>query len=213
MKRWLLITVLIFLGIAVGLASKNPAIHRFNVSISQSLQSVQPAWLVSLNIAVILFEYIMIIVWIPICCFLFLKGKKREAFLFLLAGSAWFFTRLLKWAFQLPCPSPPEVTYLYPYIQLSNLLRAVTKNITLLNASVCYPSGHVFSFISFWGMLFVLKDSISKSKWIKKSITLVSVIVISLIGESLVAVGGHWFTDVVGGYLFGSAWLMMITSL
>ena len=213
MKRWILIATLVFFGIAVGLASKNPAVHHFNVSISQTLQSVQPGWLININVATIVFEYIMVILWLPICLYLFVKGRRKEALLFLLAGSAWFVTRILKWAFQLPCPAPPEVTYLYPYAQLSELLRALTKNAVILNAAVCYPSGHVFNFISFWGMLFVLKDSISKTKWIKKGITLVCVILITLIGESLVAVGGHWFTDVVGGYLFGFAWLLGISSL
>ena len=212
MKRRALIIILFILGIGVGFLSENPAIHQVNVSISHWLQTTQPRWFVNVNITVIVFEYVMVITLVPLLLYLFIKGKRKEAGLLLIAGLAWFVTRLLKSVFKLPCPMPPDVVFLYPFHLLSDLFHKATNGIDVLDAPVCYPSGHSFTYVSYWGMIFFLKDTLWKNRWMRMGTAVLCGALIALIGESLIAVGGHWFTDVIGGYAFGFAWLLLLTS-
>jgi membrane-associated phospholipid phosphatase len=70
-----------------------------------------------------------------------------------------------------------------------------------------FPSGHVVTYSSYWGLLFllvifVLPGRWSKTWWWRVPVLLVSGAFIILIGPSRIYVGDHWLTDVMGGYLF-----------
>jgi undecaprenyl-diphosphatase len=72
-----------------------------------------------------------------------------------------------------------------------------------------FPSGHVLSFTAFCGFLVflcysVLKPSVGRTI----GITILS-LVIGLMGVSRIYLGQHWFSDVMGAYLFGSLWLAL----
>jgi len=183
---------------------------QMNLAITKNLQSIQPRWFIDLNILVTLFEYSMVILIAPLCCYLWITKRRREAFFIALAGLSWFVTRILKTTFGIPCPTPQEVHYLYPFHLLSSLLHRATNGIAVLDASVCYPSGHVYDYISLWGIIYILRDKIWKTRWWRNFVAALCIILISLIGIARISLGDHWFTDVVGGYLFGFAWLMSL---
>jgi membrane-associated phospholipid phosphatase len=69
-----------------------------------------------------------------------------------------------------------------------------------------FPSGHVVTYVAFWGLLFVFGVFVLRGKrwsWLwRLPLLLVSALFIVLIGPSRIYVGDHWLTDVLGGYLF-----------
>lgn len=77
-----------------------------------------------------------------------------------------------------------------------------------------FPSGHVENDVVFLG--FMLYLSLSKPvnrwryRWLLIPLQLYAVLNILLIGYSRVVEGSHWLTDVVGGYLAGALWLVLL---
>ncbi len=76
-----------------------------------------------------------------------------------------------------------------------------------------YPSGHSTSSVCFYGfMIFLL--GISSLSWPIKIILDISLILlILLIGYSRVFLGVHYFSDVVGGLLLGSSYILLFVYL
>ena len=72
-----------------------------------------------------------------------------------------------------------------------------------------FPSGHASGALVFYGFLiylFVISKLESKWKWL---INLAFSVLIILIGLSRLYLGVHFFTDIVAGYLFSLAWLLI----
>ena len=73
-----------------------------------------------------------------------------------------------------------------------------------------YPSGHVVSFVSLYGFLFFLTYALFKrSAWRTAALCLCGAPVV-LVGPSRIYLGHHWASDVVGGYAFGAAYLLLL---
>ena len=73
-----------------------------------------------------------------------------------------------------------------------------------------YPSGHVVSFVSLYGCLFFLTYALLKrSAWRTAALCLLGALVV-LVGPSRIYLGHHWASDVVGGYAFGTAYLLLL---
>ncbi|MCW2888858.1 MAG: hypothetical protein JWL58_5720 [Streptosporangiaceae bacterium] len=75
-----------------------------------------------------------------------------------------------------------------------------------------YPSGHVTQTIAAWGLLaFLLTTGHPPPGGRARSLILATATtVILLVGASRIYLGVHWFTDVLGGYSLGAAWLALI---
>ncbi len=66
-----------------------------------------------------------------------------------------------------------------------------------------FPSGHVMSYVAFWGLLFSLSIILFKGHyWWRTALLIISALFVVLVGPSRVYLGDHWASDVVGGYLF-----------
>ena len=68
-----------------------------------------------------------------------------------------------------------------------------------------FPSGHVMSYVAFFGLLFSL--SLILFKWHRVwcyVLIIISALFVVLVGPSRIYLGDHWASDVLGGYLFGS---------
>jgi undecaprenyl-diphosphatase len=72
-----------------------------------------------------------------------------------------------------------------------------------------FPSGHVLSWTAFCGFLVFLCYTLLKPS-LGRTVGLTALfMVIALMGLSRIYMGQHWFSDVMGAYLFGSLWLAL----
>ena len=71
-----------------------------------------------------------------------------------------------------------------------------------------FPSGHVITSLTSWGWFMALYIHLFKrrSRW-QKVLLSVPALFIAITGPTRIYLGDHWASDVLGGYLFGSAWL------
>jgi membrane-associated phospholipid phosphatase len=70
-------------------------------------------------------------------------------------------------------------------------------------AGLSFPSGHVMSYVSFWGLLFSLSLILFKGNhWWRTALLIISALFVILVGPSRIYLGDHWASDVLGAYLF-----------
>ena len=72
-----------------------------------------------------------------------------------------------------------------------------------------FPSGHVLSTTAFAGFLVFLSFTLLKPSATRTALLVVLCLLIALMSVSRIYLGQHWFSDVMGAYLFGSLWLML----
>jgi undecaprenyl-diphosphatase len=96
-------------------------------------------------------------------------------------------------------PRPPSFTF-------------SSNDIFLSFNQYAYPSGHVLFFVVFFGFVAYLSWKFlgGLSRLI---ILLVCFILIVLIGPSRIYLGEHWVSDVIGSYLMGTFWLIILILL
>ena len=71
-----------------------------------------------------------------------------------------------------------------------------------------FPSGHVMSYLAFWGLLFSFAIILFKgNRWWRIALLIVPALFVVLVGPSRIYLGDHWASDVLGGYIFGGVWL------
>jgi undecaprenyl-diphosphatase len=67
-----------------------------------------------------------------------------------------------------------------------------------------FPSGHVMSYVAFWGLLFSLGLILfNRRRWWHYLLLIIPALFVILVGPSRIYLGDHWASDVLGGYLFG----------
>ena len=72
-----------------------------------------------------------------------------------------------------------------------------------------FPSGHVLSTTAFCGFLVFLCFTLLKPSPGRTAVLVALSLLIALMGLSRIDLGQHWFSDVMGAYLFGSLWLAL----
>lgn len=75
-------------------------------------------------------------------------------------------------------------------------------------SGLSFPSGHVMSYVAFWGLLFtfgvILFDG---RRWWRIALLVISGFFVVMVGPSRIYLGAHWASDVLGAYLIESALL------
>jgi undecaprenyl-diphosphatase len=196
-----IIIALALSGLILSQLSQVASIHTLNLAVSHALQTWQPAWLIIISKIISAFEYCSIPISLIISTYLFQKGRKTEATFIFLAGFSWLVQTVLKVILRIPCPTAQEVLSIAPFHGLINL------------TTVCYPSGHVFDYIGLWGMLYYFRLIIWKNQLLQKLMNCLALSAILTVGLARISLGAHFLTDVIGGYLLGSAWLLLLISL
>lgn len=73
-----------------------------------------------------------------------------------------------------------------------------------VNRFQSYPSGHVLSYVLFFGFLIFLMDRLPTiPKATRNVVTYLSAFLMIFIAPSRIYLGAHWFTDTLGGFLLG----------
>jgi membrane-associated phospholipid phosphatase len=73
-----------------------------------------------------------------------------------------------------------------------------------------FPSGHVMSYVAFWGLLFAFGVILFRGNhWWRTALLLISALFVVLVGPSRIYLGDHWASDVLGAYLLGGILLGM----
>jgi undecaprenyl-diphosphatase len=75
-----------------------------------------------------------------------------------------------------------------------------------------YPSGHVLFFVVFFGFVAYLAWKFLAG-WMRWTAISVCAILILLIGPSRIYLGEHWVSDVIGSYIIGTFWLIILILL
>ncbi len=73
-----------------------------------------------------------------------------------------------------------------------------------------FPSGHVFSAVLCYGALALLLGSLGLPYRPRIVLSALCLLVVLLMGPARVAVGAHWPSDVLGGWLWGAATLFAL---
>ena len=107
-------------------------------------------------------------------------------------GSGWLVNQLLKVSIARPRPSDALV------------------NVDGTFHFKSFPSGHVVFFVEFFGFLLFLALVLLKRGPLRHASLIVSGLLIAVVGVSRVYLGAHWPSDVVGAYLAGGIWLMLM---
>lgn len=76
-----------------------------------------------------------------------------------------------------------------------------------------YPSGHVLVFTVFFGFLLYLLFKKTKHQTGEIIPSILLILLIATIGISRIYLGVHWASDVLGGYLLGTLWLIFTIRL
>jgi membrane-associated phospholipid phosphatase len=76
-----------------------------------------------------------------------------------------------------------------------------------------FPSGHVMAAIALWGLVPPVVALVTHRRTLWWIATIVSGTIIFLVAASRVYMGVHWFSDVIGGLLFGAVYLLVIEHL
>ncbi|PAP77515.1 phosphatase PAP2 family protein [Rubrivirga marina] len=71
-----------------------------------------------------------------------------------------------------------------------------------------FPSGHAFASTVFYGMMVYLVWRLTERRWARVVAAVVGPLVAILVGLSRVYLNVHFLTDVLAGWLAGSAWLV-----
>jgi membrane-associated phospholipid phosphatase len=72
-----------------------------------------------------------------------------------------------------------------------------------------FPSGHATTSAAIYGFLAFILARDAQPRW-QAAIAVTAAIMIALIGFSRLYLGAHWFSDVIGGIAFGTAWIALL---
>jgi undecaprenyl-diphosphatase len=89
---------------------------------------------------------------------------------------------------------------------------AVIERIAVDAGGPHYPSGHVVGAVMLYGYLFVMAGRI-RPRAVRLAVRCGAVLMIGVVGFTRVWYGGHWPSDVLGGYALGGLMLVVILAL
>jgi membrane-associated phospholipid phosphatase len=187
----LLIALWAIYGVLAVTIRRNPVIES-DIRVTRALQSNEHPWIERFMTFVSWFGFRPQSLLLPLGTILtfWFRGRRIEAILLVAAWGSSMVSFLTKQVVRRPRPD-----------------HAVVRVVLAKVRDTSFPSGHVVHYVTFWGFvsyLLLFRTAIRPFKWIAG---LFMVPIIALVGPSRVYLGHHWFTDVLGSYLLGGAYL------
>ena len=180
---------------ALAVLANRYAYFAWDLSLARGIQSIQVPGFGKVMIGVSLLGN----GWIPwmlvvVTGLTLLKIGLRVEGILCMSGvaSGWLANQLLKFLIGRPRPSDTLV------------------NVAGIFHFESFPSGHVVFFVEFFGLLFFFAYVLLKRGPLRHASIIVPGLLIALVGVSRVYLGAHWPSDVVGAYLAGGIWLMLM---
>ena len=137
-----------------------------------------------------------VIFWLLPVALLFVIGLRWEsAMLTLSVGGVWLLSLVSKLLVGRPRPDGAAV------------------HVYFLASDASFPSGHVLLYIGLAGFVWFLGYTLLERGWRRTLLLIVLGAMLSLIGVSRIYLGAHWASDVLGSYLLGSAWLLLVIAI
>ncbi len=165
-----------------------------DVTITRAFQAIQSPWLLNTMLAVSYIGNVMALSagLIAVTAILFwILDLRLEAILIVLVSAT---SAVLNGLIKVIVARPRPTASLVEIIQVSS--------------GNSFPSGHVMSYVAFWGLLFSFGIILFKGRhWWRITLLIVSGLFVVLVGPSRIYLGDHWPSDVLGAYLFGGIWL------
>ncbi|MEP6528213.1 MAG: phosphatase PAP2 family protein [Nocardioidaceae bacterium] len=89
--------------------------------------------------------------------------------------------------------------------------RPVLPNPIATATGKSFPSGHTQSAVVGYGILLLIFLPVASRRW-RHIFVILAFVIVSVIGFSRIALGVHYVSDVVGGVVIGTAWLLAMTA-
>jgi len=173
---------------------KNSQINFQDVAISLYVQSFQTDYMTFLMKFISFFGYPLpaSLAVIFVCWYLYKQNKIKFSLLFSIVLFADAIGSFIKWLIDRPRPTGE-------YLQIMSQLD-----------SRSFPSNHAIHYTVFFGLFiyFLERGVIKASPATSVFLRIFSVILVLMVGISRIYLGAHWLTDVIGGYLLGSFFLI-----
>jgi membrane-associated phospholipid phosphatase len=191
-----LIAVLAVCAIALSIAAHLFTVFPFDLQVSHELQEVKSPFFAAGMQAVTalgapISELVLIGIGTLICA---MRRRWIEAVFVAATVSSLLLTAALK--LLVGRPRPP--TYV---LNPADFFLAVDQ--------YSFPSGHVLFFVVFFGFVGYLAY-LHMSGLLRSAVISGCAILILLIAPSRIYLGAHWVSDVIGSYVIGTLWLIML---
>lgn len=187
----LLITSFITLA---ALISQYPLLN-FDIQVSQFLQKHHSVFLDKLMLSISVFGELpwSLLLVVLIAAIFFILKYKRESYYILSILLSGLVILGVKNIISRPRPTAE-------YVRLVEV-----------NRFQSFPSGHVMSYLIFFGFMIVLMKTMKGiNQQLRNLITYLSGVLIVTIPFSRIYLGAHWFSDILGGFLLGLIYLIVL---
>lgn len=190
-KRSLLaiaLTVLIIGFILLSIFVVHHPIPQFDVDISLAVQKYHSNALDKIMLGISFFgelPYSLLSVIVVALVFYYYKYKREAFFIAQILFSGLIILAIKNFVDR---PRPTEF-----YVRLVEI-----------NRFQSFPSGHVLSYVLFFGFLMVLMRTLKTiPQTTRRIVTFISAFLVIGIAPSRIYLGAHWFTDTLGGFMLG----------
>lgn len=167
-----------------------------DVVVTRNLQAHKDLWLRQLMIAISIPGNMSLafhaFVVLTASIFFVIRLRLEAIMLIVLYESTHYLNQFLKAFINRPRPSATRITVIEQA------------------GGTSFPSGHVMTYVAFWGFLFLLGLFVLRGKaWWRAPLLIICGLFVILIGPSRIYLGDHWATDTLGAYLMEGAILSL----
>jgi undecaprenyl-diphosphatase len=194
-----ILVLLLVSGIALSLAAYFFGVFRFDLKVAFALRGEDnPAFAAVMTAVSFLGDWwIPVILVFAVAAICALKKKWVEGVFVLATLSSGILAGILK---MLVGRSRPPTFSMNP----SDLFQSFNQ--------YAYPSGHVLFFVVFFGFVAYLAWKFLPGLMQWATISICAALIV-LIGPSRIYLGEHWVSDVIGSYIIGTLWLIILILL